>query len=322
MKRKTKVALLTAVATCSMAISPAAALAEEDNSDIKIGYICQSMTNQGWLIINDGAQTAAEELGVTFQFTATTQNDVGAWLNAFEDLQNMGCDAVVFGGAQTECVEAIEEAIADGLICVEVDTPSGAEGTYRIGISNYDAAVMGAKWMAENVPDEGTVICVNGSQSTVSGQDRKAGFIDTMNELLPNVEIFEVDTEWVQEKALNGVEDALTALNNEAIGIYSAWDGGTVAIASVLESRDLSGKVKLLGFDGAADALGLMKEGKIDADVGQPLFQMGYEGVVTALNVARGETIDNADIQLETVVITPDIIDDYIEEAGLTEYVK
>lgn len=262
-----------------------------------------------------------KRLGVDFKFTATTQNDYGAWLNAFEDLQNMGCDAIVFGGADTSVVPAIEEAIAKGIVCVEADSPSGAEGTYRIGISNYDAAVKGAEWMADAIEKKGTVIVVNGAQSATSGQERRAGFIDTMNKLAPDVEIFEVDTEWVQEKALNGVEDALTALNNNVAGIYSAWDGGTVAIAPVLEQRGLAGKVKLLGFDGAADALGLMKEGKVDADVGQPLFKMGYEGVATALRVVQGEKIGN-DVTLETTVITPDIVDSYIDEAGLSEYVK
>lgn len=296
--------------------------AAKDAKDIKIGYICQSMTNQGWLIINDGAQNAAKELGVDFHFTAATQNDSGAWLNAFEDLQNMNCDAIVFGGAAVENVAAIEAAVAKGIICVEVDTPSGAKGTYRIGIRNYDAAVMGAEWMAKAIGNKGTVICVNGNQSNLSGQERRSGFIDTMKKLAPDVKIFEVDSEWVQEKAMNGVEDALTAKNNEVAGVYCAWDGGTVSVASVLKTRGLTGKVKLLGFDGAADALGLMKKGEVDADVGQPLYKMGYEGVSTALKLAQGETIENADIQLGTVVITPDKIDSYIQEAGLTKYVK
>lgn len=326
MKRKVLSVLLTMAMTLGAAGFGMVARADEaenvDASDVKIGYICQSMTNQGWLIINDGAQTAADELGVDFQFTSSTQNDAGAWLNAFEDLQNMGCQAIVFGGADTTTIPAIEAAVEKGIVCVEADSPSGAEGTYRIGISNYDAAVKGAEWLAEAIDKQGTVIVVNGTRTTTSGQERREGFINTMNELAPDVEIFEVDSEWVQEKALNGVEDALTALDNNVAAVYCAWDGGTVAVASVLEQRGLTGKVKLMGFDGAADALGLMKEGKVDADVGQPLFKMGYEGVATALRVAQGEDSGETDIKLDTVVITPDIVDSYIEEAGLSKYVK
>lgn len=293
-----------------------------DNSDIKIGYICGDLTNQGWLIINDGVQNAAKDLGVDFQLVTTTTGDVGSFLNAFEDLRNMNCDAIVFGAAQVEAIDAIEKAVADGIPCIEIDTPSGAEGTYTIGISNYDAAVAGAKWMAEAIGNQGTVICLNGSQSMISGQERRNGFIETMNEIAPDVEIFEADMEWNQEMAMNATEDALTSLNNEVDGIYTAWDGATVAVVPVLEQRGLTGKVKLLGFDGAADVLGLMKEGKVDADVGQPLYKMGYEGVVTALKVARGEAVDDTAIKLPTEVITPDRIDDYIEEAGLSSYVK
>ncbi len=303
-------------------VEVAAAEATTDNSDIKIGYICGDLTNQGWLIINDGVQNAAKDLGVDFQLVTTTTGDVGSFLNAFEDLRNMNCDAIVFGAAQVEAIDAIEKAVADGIPCIEIDTPSGAEGTYTIGISNYDAAVAGAKWMAEAIGNQGTVICLNGSQSMVSGQERRNGFVETMNEIAPDVKIFEADMEWNQEMAMNATEDALTSLNNEVDGIYTAWDGATVAVVPVLDQRELTGKVKLLGFDGAADVLGLMKEGKVDADVGQPLYKMGYEGVVTALKVARGEAIDDMAIKLPTEVITPDRIDAYIEEAGLSSYVK
>ena len=56
-------------------------------------------------------------------------------------------------------------------------------------------------------------------------------------------------------------------------------------------SRIPKGKVRVVGFDGAPNALTLLKDGWIQADVGQMLYREGYEGVRTAMAAAKGEPV-------------------------------
>lgn len=310
--------LLTFLLALVLVLAATGSFAEEEN--FKIGYLCPNLSNQGWLIITDGVNTAAKEAGVEFVSLSSTNGDTASWLNAFSDLKNMGCQAIVCGGVDKSLVDVVNEAVDEGYIIVEVSSLCGAEGTYTIGVDNYDAAGLGAKWLGEALGGKGTVVMINGTLTSASGLDRRNGFYDVMVAEYPEIELFEVASDWSQEKAMNGIEDAFVALNGEIDAIFCAWDGGTVVTIPILEEKGLTDEVILLGFDGAADALGLMREGKVSADVGQPLYQMGYEGINTALKLLRGEEVAVQNANLETKVITPETIDEWIASAGLEKY--
>ena len=74
----------------------------------------------------------------------------------------MEVDAIVFGAADATLVSAIEGAVAEGMLCVEMDSPSGAKGTNVICIDNYSAAAQGAEWVGEYLEGKGQVILING----------------------------------------------------------------------------------------------------------------------------------------------------------------
>ena len=117
---------------------------------------------------------------------------------------------------------------------------------------------------------------------------------------------------------MSGMEDALRA-NPDIDGVFCAWDAGTIAVIPVLEQAGILDEVALLGFDAAPDALKQMKEGKVDADIAQYLFKIGYQGVEAAVKAAKGEATDPI-IDTGTMVVTPENVDTFIEENGLTDY--
>jgi ribose transport system substrate-binding protein len=213
-------------------------------------------------------------------------------------------------------------AIEAGVKIITIDSKSDIpDVTCHVGINNYDAAAIGAKWMAETIGGKGTVVTVNGVLSRPTGRERRDGFVDYMTKNHPGIKIFEVAADFVMEKALTGMEDALTALDNDVQCVYCAWDGGTISVISVLEQAGLTGKVKLLGLDGAADALSEMKRGKVDADVAQPLFGMGYYGVKQAVLACKGEKVGPT-YDLETRLITPDKVDEWVEDAHIKQFMN
>ena len=294
--------------------------AEEKKDKLTIGYVVSNPTWQGWLIITTGVRDAAEELADEVEYVEiglATSNDMNAYVNALEDLRTMDADAIVMGGANMTLAANIDEYIeSTGIPIIEVDTPSGATKTYNMGIDNEFGGALAAEWMGEKLGGKGTVVSVNGNLMHTSGIGRKEGFAKYMNEHYPDIEIFDVATDWTQEQALNGVDDACASLGT-IDGIFCGWDGAAVVVSNNLVERGLTGKTLLCGFDGAADALQLMKKGEIDADVAQPLYGMGYEGFKTAYALAKGETPENAMIALDTKLVTADTLDAWIEEGHL-----
>ena len=296
---------------------------EEKKDKLTIGYVVANPTWQGWLIITNGVHDAAEELADEVEYVEmglASMQDLNAYINALEDLRTMGADAIVMGGCNMTLAANIDEFIeSSGIPIIEVDSPSGATKTYNMSIDNEAGGAMAAAWMGEKLGGKGTVVSVNGRLTDTSGIGRKEGFAKYMNEHYPDIEIFDVATEWQQEQALNGVDDAFASLGT-IDGIFCGWDGAAVVVSNTLVERGLTGKTLLCGFDGAADALQLMKKGEIDADVAQPLYGMGYEGFKTAYALAKGETPENAKIALDTKLVTTDTLDSWIEEGHLQSF--
>ena len=271
--------------------------------------------------MNQTVQEAAKEAGVDLRYMTAQMGDTASWLACFEDLRNMDVDAILFGSADATLVSTIEAAVADGLLCIEMDSPSGAQGTNIICIDNYSAAAQGAEWVGEFLGGEGQVILINGDPTYTTGVERRDGYFETLQEKYPDIKIFEVWCDgWTDENAMNGAEDALTALNEEVDAIICAWDGATVVISSILESRGLTGKVNLIGFDGAGDALSLMREGRIAMDVAQPFANLARSAVDVAVRVTKGEEMDK--VVLDAMLVTPENLEEYIVEGGMEPFVK
>ena len=58
--------------------------------------------------------------------------------------------------------------------------------------------------------------------------------------------------------------------------VANAWDGGTMGAKAALENLGFgAGDVKLVGFDGAGDAIAAMDDGWVHANTAQMLYQMG-----------------------------------------------
>lgn len=311
--------LVLLVAVCLLLSTCAAA--KTANFDITIGYICANLTNQGWLIMNNTVQEASKEAGVTLKYMTAEMGDTSSWLSCFEDLRNMQVDAILFGAADATLISTIEDAVANGILCIEMDSPSGAKGSHVICIDNYSAAAQGAQWVGEALDGKGNVILINGDATYTSGVERRNGYFETLAKNFPDIKVFEVWSDgWTDENAMNGAEDALTALNEDVNAIICCWDGATIVVNSVLETRGLSDSVKLIGFDGAGDALSLMRQGKIAMDVAQPFADLARNAVEVAVKAVKGESVEK--IVLDAMIVTPENCEQYILEGGMTPYVK
>ena len=95
---------------------------------------------------------------------------------------------------------------------------------------------------------------------------------------------------------------------------------GTVARwvrKAALENLGFSaGDVKLVGFDGAGDAIAAMDEGWVHVDTAQMLYQMGYQGIKAAAAAARGEDVSPR-IDTGFFLVTPSTSGVYKKMVGI-----
>jgi len=259
-----------------------------------IGYITKSATNAGWMMINQGAADAAAEEGVKLVAVGPSfQGDLSSQLEVFENLVAQGAKAIGVAPVDSAGIApAVKDAMDAGIPVVAIDTAvDGTDVTSFVATDNYAVAKVQGAYAATLVEDGDAVIYITGNQAQSTGVDRRTGFMEAFSAARPNSEILEVPTEWSSEQAQEGVEAILNSRSDIKL-IGNAWDGATMSAKAALENLGYSaGDVKLIGFDGASDAIGAMDEGWVHGDTAQMLYQMGYQGIKAAAAAARGEDV-------------------------------
>ena len=284
-----------------------------------IGYITKSATNAGWMMINQGAEDAAAEEGVKLVSVGPAfQGDLSSQLEVFENLVAQGAKAIGLAPVDSAGIApAVTDAMSSGIPIIAIDTGvSGAEVTSFVATDNYAVAKVQGAVAATLVNDGDTVIYVTGNQAQSTGQERRNGFMEAFSAARPGSKILEVPTEWNSQQAQEGVEAVLNS-NSDVKMVVNAWDGGTMGAKAALENLGYSaGDVKLVGFDGASDAIAAMDEGWVHADTAQMLYQMGYQGIKAAAAAARGETVSSR-IDTGFFLVTPSTSGVYKKMVGI-----
>lgn len=288
-------------------------------SAMDIGYITKSATNSGWIMINSGAEDAANEAGVNLVTVGPAfQGDLSSQLEVFENLVSQGIDAIGVAPVDSSGIApAVQAAMEAGIPVVAIDTGvNGAEVSSFVATDNYAVAVIQGQEAAKLVADGDKIIYVTGNQAQSTGQERRDGFLKGFEEARPNSEILVVPTEWNSDQAQSGVE-ALLNRHDDIKMVANAWDGGTMGAKAALENLGFGpGDVKLVGFDGAVDAIEAMDAGWVHVNTAQMLYQMGYQGIQAAIAAAKGESVD-ARIDTGTFLVTPETSAEYKELIGM-----
>ncbi len=318
--------ILTLISTALLSASLAAAVpvTAQAETPLAIGYVTKSATNQGWVLINRGAADAANEAHVRLIVGGpSSQGALAGQIDAIGRVISEGAKAIALAPVDSVgIIPIVQRATANGIPFVAVDTAIGDESAKSyVATDNIAAAGAQAEWVGAAIGDTDEVILVNGSLSQSTGHDRRQGFLDRLKQLRPNVVVHEVYTDWTAEEARAGVARELKA-HPKVVAIANAWDDGTLGTVAALQSVAYpKGKVRIVGFDGAPNALVLLKAGWIQADVGQMLYREGYEGIKTAIAAAKGEPVP-ARVDTGYQVVTGENLDRFVAENKLTDFMR
>jgi len=287
-----------------------------------VGYVTKSATNQGWILINQGAADAAKAEGVDLITVGPAEaGSLSGQLAAIEDMISRHVKALAVAPVDSSGVApAVKRAEAAGIPVIAVDTAVyGAQVTSFAATDNPAAAMTQGKWVAQHVSPDGVVILVNGLLAQSTGRDRHDGFLKAFRTLRPKATVYEVQTKWDQTQAQDGVEALLRAHPNASV-IANAWDGGTMGTIAALKAlHEKAGKITVVGFDGAPDALQQMELGWVQADVAQHLYMEGYDGIMAAIKAARGEHVASR-IDTGNSLVTPANVKQFIADNHLERF--
>jgi ribose transport system substrate-binding protein len=261
--------------------------------------------------INDGAQAAADKAGV--KLVIFNANNVAAAQNsAIEDYITQKVDGIVLVAIDVNGVKpAITAAKKAGIPVVAIDAriPDGDSAAF-IGVDNAGAGEQIGKYFVDYVKKNGgsAKVGIVGALNSFIQNQRLDGFKKAAT--TDGVSFLDtVDGQNVQDIALTASENLMTA-NPDMNAIYATGEPQLVGAISAVTSQNMTGKVKVFGWDLTAQAIKGIDEGWIAAVVQQDPYKEGEAGVNTILALKKGEKVE-ANIDIPVTIVTKENVDKF-----------
>ena len=150
-----------------------------------VALVSKGFQHQFWQAVKSGAEQAAEEFGVEITFEGPdTEADVDQQIQMLQTALDKSPDAVGFAALDSQAAGPLLQQAKDAGIPV-IAFDSGVDSDIPLttaATDNLAAAAEAAKHMAEAVGHEGKVALVVHDQTSVTGQQRRDGFVDYMED--------------------------------------------------------------------------------------------------------------------------------------------
>ena len=266
----------------------------------KIGILAPAVTH-GWSAgVAYYAEQKCQELeaqGIVDYMIYTSSNS-DEMTTQLDDLILWGAEAIVAFPQWTGMEVPIQNAINMGVVVVNFDIEIAAEGVYRVSGDNYNMGEEGAKYIVDKIGPEGTVVILDVPTSGSVAELRKAGFLDTLAEIAPDMETIT----FTREAGLADMADILVA-NDHIDAVYSMDDETSIgALQAIREAGRTDIKV-ITGGGGCQEYFNMMPEYD-DIWVESALYspEMVEEAVVMAVDILDGKDVEQVMIIPTTVV--------------------
>ena len=229
-----------------------------------------------WTAAQTGASRASGEFSVPIMFQAPTAAEkLLQQLSMLETFVNDDFNAITFSAIDRDAPKDIIQAAVDKgiyVLCTDSDATGSARSMY-IGMSDYDAGYAAGEAALEII-GEGQIVGLVGYATAQNAQDRIAGVKAALEG--SKLELVEVLLDDIKpEVALSNAQTAMQTYPDLAgfITFYS-YDGP--AACQAVEQAEKVGEVKIVAFDAEPETQTCMKDGAVQAMIGQRVYFYGY----------------------------------------------
>ncbi|NMC85601.1 MAG: substrate-binding domain-containing protein [Anaerolineaceae bacterium] len=268
----------------------------------KIGILAPAVTH-GWVAaVAYNAEQRCKELSDQVDYKLYTSNNAEEMTSQLDDLLTWGAQAIV-AFPQWEGMEVpIQNAIDKGVVVVNFDIAINANGVYSVSGDNEGMGVEGAKYIVDKIGTDGTVVVLEVPTSGSVSELRKKGFVDTMAQIAPNMNIISYATKFTREDGLKDMADILTK-NPKIDAVYSMDDETTIgALQAIREANRTDIKV-ITGGGGMQEYFNMMPQNTdiwLESATYSPA--MVKEAVNEAVAILSGQKVDPVVIIPTTIV--------------------
>lgn len=296
----------TSTAPSASAPASASESTSADAKDVSIILVTMDGLDNHWVNVDKGAQAAAKELGVTYQWMAPDKKDTALQIEMLNNAIAAKCNGLIVAAVDPNAIVATLQSAADaGIKIVYADSTANFDAVAKFTTDNYAAAKTAGEQMLAGLKakgitsgDIGIVAFSNATQTSV---DREQGFRDAFKDTSFNL----LETQYGNSEVAASQAAAENFISQGVVGVYGNNEPGAVGVGNAVAANP-DWKGVAIGFDASDTTLEMVENGSLYCVIAQNPYKMGYGAVYAAYDAVVGKPIEQTDVDTGSTVVNKD----------------
>ena len=261
----------------------------------------------------DKLKAYAEENNVDF----TLLDGQGSGENQVSQIETLiaqGVDCIIVQPYDAAACQVGVEAAIDADIPVLVTKTTIEDNSICpfVGQDDTVAGEMEMEWMAEQLGGKGNIVIIEGPTGISAAIQRNDGIEKTL-EKYPDINVLHTQpADWNRDEGMSLMETWLQE-GKEIDGVVAHNDEMALGAYDAIADAGKAGEIKVIGIDAIDAAKKSVAAGELDATVLQDVETIGKKTVEVAIEMCKGEKVDDV-YNVDPVLLTKDNIADYVTE--------
>lgn len=267
---------------------------------VTIGLAISTQNNPFFVTLKEGAEKAAQEAGAEL-IVVDAQDDTAKQISGVEDLIQKKVDVLLINPTDGAAIgTAIEAANKANIPVITVDRAAeGGQVVSHIASDNVKGGQMAGEYILEALGGKGNIVELQGIAGTSAARDRGQGFHAAVDGKDGVKVVASQPADFDRAKGMSVMENILQG-NKDIQAVFAHNDEMALGALQAIEAAGLN--IPIVGFDATDDAVKAVNEGKLAATVAQKPALIGEMAVKTALQVTKGEKVEQfIPVELELV---------------------
>lgn len=279
----------------------------------KMAIVISTLNNPWFVVLSEAAQKRANELG----YEATifdSQNDPAKEALFFDTIVSGGYVAILFNPTDADgSVANVKRAKEAGVpvFCMDREINSSDAAVSQLVSDSYSGCVALGEYFIEVMGEEGKYVEILGQAGDNNTWNRSNGFHSVIDRYPGWKMVAQQSGEFDTNTAME-VMDAILQSQPEIDAVFCCNDAMASGVYQALLSAGRVKEIKVFGFDGAADVMQKIGEGKVVATVMQYPKVMARTAAEYADQWVKGKRDFQQKIPVNVDVVHADNLDEFV----------
>ena len=278
----------------------------------KVAVIVSTLNNPWFVVLAQTAADQARALGYETKIF-DSQNNTSVEADNFENAISAGYNAILFNPTDADgSVSNVQEAKSAGIpvFCMDREVNSPDAATSQILSDNYSGCVAIGECFVAAMKKHGKYAEILGLVGDNNTWNRSRGFHSVVDHFSGLTMVAQQSGEFDRNKAMEVMESILQA-QPEIDAVFCGNDAMASGAYQALVAAGKADKVKVFGFDGAADVIESIREKKIVATGMQFPKIMAKTAAIDADEYFKGKRIFPKKEPVEVELVTQENVGEY-----------